>query len=48
MRAKGAIPVQMIHVVEKTDKDGTLLLRIPLGMPEAEGAALASQEFWQR
>jgi len=28
--------MQTIHVVEKTGKDGTLLLRIPLGKPEAE------------
>ena len=28
--------MQTIRVVEKTDKDGTLLLRIPLGKPETE------------
>ncbi len=28
--------MQTIHVVEKTGKDGMLLLRIPLGKPEAE------------
>lgn len=28
--------MQTIHVQEKTGKDGTLLLRIPLGKPEAE------------
>jgi hypothetical protein len=28
--------MQTIRVSEKTGKDGTLLLRIPLGMPEAE------------
>jgi hypothetical protein len=28
--------MQTIHVVEKTDKNGTLLLRVPLGKPDAE------------
>ena len=28
--------MQTIRVSEKTDKEGTLLLRIPLGKPEAE------------
>lgn len=28
--------MQTIRVLEKTDKDGTLQLRIPLGKPEAE------------
>jgi hypothetical protein len=28
--------MQTIRVLEKTDKDGTLRLRIPLGKPEAE------------
>ncbi len=28
--------MQTIRVLEKTDKDGTLKLRIPLGKPEAE------------
>jgi hypothetical protein len=28
--------MQTIRVSEKTGKDGTLLLRIPLGMPEVE------------
>ena len=28
--------MQTIRVLEKTGKDGTLLLRIPLGKPEAE------------
>lgn len=28
--------MQTIRTVEKTGKDGTLLLRIPLGQPEAE------------
>lgn len=28
--------MQTIRVLEKTDKNGTLLLRIPLGKPEAE------------
>jgi hypothetical protein len=28
--------MKTIRVLEKTGKDGTLLLRIPLGMPEAE------------
>ena len=28
--------MQTIHISEKTGKDGTLLLRIPLGKPEAE------------
>jgi hypothetical protein len=36
MGEKGAIRMQTIRVVEKTGKDGTLLLRIPLGKPEAE------------
>jgi hypothetical protein len=30
------IAMQTIRVLEKTGKDGTLLLRIPLGKPEAE------------
>jgi hypothetical protein len=28
--------MQTIRILEKTDKDGTLRLRIPLGKPEAE------------
>jgi hypothetical protein len=33
---KGAIIMQTIRVSEKTGKDGTLHLHIPLGKPEAE------------
>jgi len=28
--------VQTVHITERTGKDGTLSLRIPLGKPEAE------------
>jgi hypothetical protein len=33
---QGAVAMQTIHVLEKTDKDGALRLHIPLGKPEAE------------
>ena len=33
---KGAVTVKAIHLSEKTDKEGTLLLRLPLGKPETE------------
>jgi hypothetical protein len=35
-RNKGAIAMQTIRVLEKTGKDGTLHLDIPLGKPETE------------
>jgi hypothetical protein len=33
---KGAMAMQTFQVVEKTDKDGALSLRVPLGQPETE------------
>jgi hypothetical protein len=39
-RKKGTILMQTFRVLEKTGKDGTLLLRIPLGKPEAQFEAV--------
>jgi hypothetical protein len=36
VESQGTKSMQTIRVLEKTDKEGTLQLRIPLGKPEAE------------